>query len=61
MRGEQDLAIFLSNSRKGFTRSTQATPGGWGSVAVADLDADGKADIVTANNGEGTITIYFSN
>ena len=44
----RNLEIFLSNAGRGFTRSNQATPGGWGSVAVADLDADGKADIITA-------------
>jgi FG-GAP-like repeat len=57
----KNLAIFLSNAEKGFTLSMHATPGGWGSVTVVDLDADGKADIITANNDDGTITIYFSN
>jgi FG-GAP-like repeat len=56
----RNLAIFLSNPGKEFTRSTHSTPGGWGSVAVADLDADGKADIITSNNGDDTVTIYFS-
>ena len=56
----RNLAIFLSDAGKGFTRLTHPTPGGWGSVAVADLDADGKSDIIIANNGDGTVTIYFS-
>jgi hypothetical protein len=56
----KSLAIFLSNAGKGFTRSSHTTPGGWGSVTVADLDADGKADIITANPDAGTITVYFS-
>jgi hypothetical protein len=57
----KNLAIFLSNAGKGFSRSMHPTPGGWGSVAIADLDADGKADIITANPDDGTISIYFSN
>ncbi len=31
----------------------------WGGIAVADLDGDGKADMVVANNPEGVVRILF--
>jgi hypothetical protein len=30
-------------------------------LAVADLNGDGKADLITANHDSGNITIYVSN
>ena len=38
----------------------QSTAGGWGSIAVADLNGDGRADLIVANPDAGSITIYFS-
>jgi len=35
--------------------------GGWGSVAVARLTSDRRAELITANPDDGTITIYFPN
>ena len=68
--GHRDIAVscaesanaFLFLGRPGgrFIRSIQPTLGGWGSVAVADLNADGRDDLITANPDAGSITIYFS-
>ncbi len=56
----RNLMLFLGSPNNSFTTVQQAWPGGWGSVAVADLDADGKSDLITANNESGSITIFFS-
>jgi hypothetical protein len=44
-----------------FSASSIPIPGGWGSVAIARLTNDPRADIITANADAGTITLYFPN
>jgi len=41
--------------------SSVPSKGGWGSVAIARLTKDKSAELITANNEDGTITIYFPN
>ncbi len=56
----KNLVIFKGSREGKFTASTQASKGGWGGIAVADLNGDGKDDLVTADNNDGTITIFLS-
>jgi FG-GAP-like repeat/FG-GAP repeat len=56
----KQVIIFLGHPGGEYTRFIQPAEGGWGSIAVADLNGDGRDDLITANNGNGTITIYFS-
>lgn len=56
-----NLVIFLG-TREGnvFRRVTHASAGGWGGVAVADVNKDGRDDVITANEGDGSATLYLS-
>jgi VCBS repeat protein len=54
------LAIFLGHAGNTFTRMNLPSAGGWGGVAVADLNSDRRDDLITANNSDESITIYFS-
>jgi hypothetical protein len=68
--GNRDLAVscaeskntilFLGHRDLTFTRFTQSSAGGWGSIAIADLNGDGRDDLITADNDEGRITLYLS-
>jgi hypothetical protein len=51
--------LTLENQDRGqFAVTSQAVPGGWGSVVVADLTGKGKNDLITADNDAGSITVY---
>jgi hypothetical protein len=56
----KNLAIFRNSGDGQFAPTSQSVPGGWGSVAISDLNGDGKADLIIANNENGTITILGS-
>ena len=53
------IGIYHRDTAGRFTVITQPIAGGWGSVAIARLTADRRAEIITANADAGTITIYF--
>ena len=55
------LLLYDPSATGKFTASSVPIAGGWGSVAVARLTNDPRADIITANADAGTITIYFPN
>ena len=55
------LMLYEPDAAGKFTASSIPIPGGWGSVAIARLTADPRADIITANADAGSITIYFPN
>ena len=58
------ITVLLANGTGGFTPAA-GSPFGVGtdpqSVAIADLNGDGKPDIVTANFGGNNITVLFGN
>jgi hypothetical protein len=43
-----------------FSRFVQPAAGGWGGIAVADVNGDGRGDLITADNGDGSVTVYLS-
>ena len=58
------LTIMLGNGAGGFRRavgSPMAVPGGPSSVAVADLNADGRLDVAVANSDAGSVTVLLGN
>jgi hypothetical protein len=55
------LLLYERDATGKFTVSSVPIPGGWGSVAIARLTNDPRADIITANADAGTITLYFPN
>jgi len=56
----KNVMIFLGHRDLTFSRFTQASAGGWGSIAVADLNGDGHDDLVTANDNDESVTLYLS-
>jgi hypothetical protein len=69
--GNQVLAVYCAESRNvmlfershagRFEASSVPSKGGWGSVTVARLTKDRRGALITANNEDGMITIYFPN
>jgi hypothetical protein len=54
------LILFVGSKEGAYQISTRDVHTGWSGLAIADLDADGKDDIVVSNNSSGTVTILFS-
>lgn len=54
-----DVSVFLG-SRAGFRSAGSPLLTGTGptAIALADLNGDGKADIITGNSGSGDLSIY---
>ena len=57
----RNLVIFAREVDGHFRASSQPTKGGWGAVAIAHLRDSRRADLVTANDADGTITISYAN
>ncbi len=57
----RNLMIFERDSDDRFTSSSQPIKGGWGAVAFARLNNNHRGELITANNEDGTITIFFAN
>jgi len=56
----KNVAIFMNRGGGKFDRFIIPSAGGWGAVALADLNGDGKADLITANPDQDNITIRLS-
>jgi hypothetical protein len=56
-----NLVLFLGSKDGGFQISSREVKDlGWSGIALADLNRNGKDDIIVANSGAGTITILLS-
>jgi hypothetical protein len=62
--GSNTVTVLLGNGSGGFTAAA-GSPFAVGtnpqSVAAADINGDGKPDIVTANSGSNTVTVLLGN
>jgi hypothetical protein len=55
----RNLTIFARDSDGHFLPFTQGFKGGWGAVALGRLTDSRHGELITANNEDGTITIFF--
>ena len=55
----RNLTIFERGGDGRFISFSQPFKGGWGAVAFADLSNNHRGELITANNEDGTITIFF--
>jgi hypothetical protein len=55
----RNLMIFERDSNGRFISSSQPSKGGWGAVAFAHLSNSHRGELITANNDDGTITVFF--
>ncbi|HEY3990553.1 MAG TPA: VCBS repeat-containing protein [Acidobacteriaceae bacterium] len=55
----RNLVIFESDGEGHFLPFLQPSKGGWGAVAFARLRGSHRGELITANNDDGTITIFF--
>jgi hypothetical protein len=60
--GEYSVSIFLNNGSGAFTAGTSIPTGAppW-SMSVADLNADGKADLLLPNHTSDSVTVFWGN
>jgi hypothetical protein len=56
------LTLFIADAKGGYARQTIGIGSAptWGGVALADLDDDGRADIIVSNSREGVVRILSS-
>jgi FG-GAP-like repeat len=54
------IMLFMGSKDGTYHVATRQVQTGWSGIAVADLDGNGKDDIVVSNNSSGTVTIFFS-
>lgn len=55
----RQLMLFTRDSTGRFKRFPITAKGGWGGIAIAKLENDHRSEIITADNENGTVTIYF--
>lgn len=62
--GDDTISVFLGNIDGTFTGPTNYNVGSGTrpfDVAIGDFNGDGKQDIVTANNGSGSVSVFLGN
>ena len=57
----RNLLVFTPDSKGHFRASSEPKKGGWGTVTSAHLHGGRRADLITANEDDGTITILSPN
>ncbi len=57
----RNLMLFELGEDGRYTASPVPSKGGWGSVVLARLTNDDREELISADNSDGTITIYFPN
>jgi hypothetical protein len=55
----KELMLFVPDAQGHSTSFRIPAKGGWGGIAISKLTNDSHSEIVTADNSDGTITIYF--
>jgi hypothetical protein len=55
----RNLMLFEPGGNGKFTVSSIPFKGGWGAVALVRLTDDRRSELITANNEDSTITIFF--
>jgi hypothetical protein len=55
----REVMLFVPDARGRFTPFSIPAKGGWGGIAIAKLTNDRRREIITANQDDGTVTIYF--
>jgi hypothetical protein len=55
----KELMLFERGSDRKFSTASVPFKGGWGSVTAARLTNDRRSEMVTANAGDGTISVFF--
>src|ERR1700761_9364294 len=57
----KNLLIFARDGDGHFAASSQPAKGGWGAVIMTHLQGSRRGELVTANEGNGTITVLSPN
>ena len=57
----KNLLIFARDGDGHFAASSQPAKGGWGAVIMTHLQGSRRGELVTANEGDGTITVLSPN
>ena len=57
----RNFMLFELGENGRYTASPIPSKGGWGSIVLANLTNDGREELISADNSDGTITIYFPN
>jgi hypothetical protein len=57
----KNLLIFARDGNGHFAASSQPAKGGWGAVIMTHLQGSRRGELVTANEGDGTITVLSPN
>jgi hypothetical protein len=53
--------LFELGENGRYTASPIPSKGGWGSIVLPNITNDGREELISADNSDGTITIYFPN
>jgi hypothetical protein len=54
------MVVFLNDGDGGFRTLLQDVPTGWSGLAAADVNHDGRDEVVVSNNKRNTVTVLAS-